>query len=117
MLLTSGSKVLIVHRRLFEKDHERFFIGEVDGYEDGIVRVRGYTWLRDLYAGGFFRKGGARTKILSLSSGGFLVYELPQKLDVDEAAICFEGDDQVVLRGGGFEMDLSEGRTFMPHRG
>ena len=117
MLLQPGFKVLVVHRRLFEKDHERFFIGEVDGYEDGIIRVRGYTWLRDLFAGTFFRKRDERTKILSLASGTFLVYELPADLDVESAGIRFEGEDHVVLCDDkSFEMDLTEGRTYMPHR-
>jgi hypothetical protein len=40
MLLEQGNKLLVTHRRLFEGDLPRFFVGEVEAYEDEI-RERG----------------------------------------------------------------------------
>ena len=33
MLLEPGDKILVAHRRLFERDVVRFFLGSVDAYE------------------------------------------------------------------------------------
>lgn len=41
MILTQGSKVLICHRRLFEEDQPRLFVGIADAYEDGLAKVAG----------------------------------------------------------------------------
>ena len=37
MILETGAKVLIAHRRLFEGDHGRYFTGVVEGYEGGLA--------------------------------------------------------------------------------
>jgi hypothetical protein len=42
MLLEPEDKVLVVHRRLFEGDHQRFFVGIVENYEEGIAKVSGF---------------------------------------------------------------------------
>lgn len=47
-MLEQGEKLLIVHRRLFDKDTPRFFIGEVEAFETGLAKVKGYTFVKDL---------------------------------------------------------------------
>ena len=47
MILAQGDKVMIVHRRLYQGDNSRYFVGVVDGYSDGIAKVSGHSWLRD----------------------------------------------------------------------
>jgi hypothetical protein len=37
MLLKTGDKILIAHPRLFESDQDRFFVGQVEDYEAGVV--------------------------------------------------------------------------------
>ena len=51
MPLTPGDKVLIVHRRLFEKDTDRFFLGTIEAFEAGLARVTGFTFARNLMTG------------------------------------------------------------------
>ena len=107
MLLAADTKVLVVHRRLFEKDQSRYFVGRVEGYDSGIAKIRGRTWTRDKY-GHIIKKMDERTKILSLSSGTLIVYQLPIDTDMDALQINMT-DEQVVLSDGKtFEMDLSE---------
>ena len=72
-MLEQGEKLLIVHRRLFEKDNPRFFVGEVQVYEAGIAKVKGYTFVKDLFTGNFTKKLELRTKLLAIASGTFLV--------------------------------------------
>jgi hypothetical protein len=44
MMLKEGDKILIAHRRLFEKDDVRFFVGRVDAYE----AATGHSYVRDI---------------------------------------------------------------------
>jgi hypothetical protein len=37
MLLKVGDKILVAHRRLYDKDEERFFVGRIEAYEAGVV--------------------------------------------------------------------------------
>ena len=109
MLLAAGAKLLVVHRRLFERDQGRYFIGVVEGYEPGIAKVRGRTWTRD-EAGEIVQKKDERTKLLALASGTLIVYQLPSDVDLSTIAMRSEGRTGVrVVDGRGFEMDLSEG--------
>ena len=50
-LLETGDCLLAVHRRLFDRDDNRLFVGAVDAFESGVIRVTGYTFVRDAMAG------------------------------------------------------------------
>ena len=109
MILEAGSKVLVVHRRLFEQDDARYFVGVVDGYEEGIVKVTGYSWIKDLMADSLVEKNEPRTKIFSITSGTLIVYLLPATLAVEK--IRFEnrnGELWLMGSGSSFQMNLSE---------
>lgn len=108
MILHSGSKVLIAHRRLFPGDHGRYFVGVVEAYEHGLARIGGHSWLRDSYDGTFHRKLDLRTKIVPLSSGSLFIYQLPDGVDLDTFRIEGEGKQVTACDDRGFEMDLTE---------
>jgi hypothetical protein len=111
MLMAADTKVLVVHRRLFEKDHSRYFVGRVQGYEDGVAKITGRSFARDQY-GAVHRKEDERTKIVSLSSGTLMVYQLPESVDLDALELYVDGSAGVTLRDdNGFKMDLTE----IPH--
>ena len=108
-MLEQGEKLLIVHRRLFEKDTTRFFVGEVQAYEQGIAKVKGYTFVKDLFSGNMKKKPDLRTKIMSLVSGTFIVYQLPVTVLLDSVDFHLDQDGGLVLADeGGFSMDVSE---------
>ncbi len=109
MILESGIRIFVSHRRLFESDRNRYFVGTVEGYEGGIARVTGYSWARDPYSGAFARKPGLRTKILAIASGTLILYQLPASVDPAAAEIVQRGTDVVFCSPDGFEMDLTEG--------
>lgn len=108
MLLKNGDKLLIAHRRLYEKDEVRFFIGHVDEYEAGIVKLTGHSYVRDLVSGSMIEKSDPRAKILSLASGTLLVYQLPDDLDVDKAEFKILGTHLSLTDNEGFTMNLTE---------
>jgi hypothetical protein len=109
MILEAGMKVLIAHRRLFESDHPRMFVGVVEGYESGLARVTGHTWIRDGYHGGYERKEDIRTKIVPIASGTVLVYQLDSSLDLDALQVQTENTEVFATDGRGFRMNLTEG--------
>jgi len=110
MILERGSYILVVHRRLFEGDRGRFFVGKVDDYEVAVARVTGHTWVQDNFNGKMLKKEGARTKIFSLASGTLIVYVLPDGLNLSTLRIDYDRGTHLILTdGGNLHLDLSEG--------
>lgn len=108
MALSIGTKLFISHRRLFKDDQPRFFFGVTDHYSDGIVKVSGYTWTRDP-THGFQKKHDRRTKIVALTSGTLIIYEIPTQADIDNIKIDQPDAHSVIASDGyNFKMDLSE---------
>jgi hypothetical protein len=109
MILQTGDKILVVHRRLFETDKTRYFIGEVDGYEAGIMKATGHSWVQEQFAGRMTKKEDPRTKIFSLMSGTLLTYELPDEVDLKTLKLqCLSDGRLVLIDGSKFQMDLTE---------
>ncbi len=108
MIVPNGAKLLVCHRRLFSEDQPRFFMGIVTMYADGIAKVSGFTWTRDP-THGFQRKTDRRTKLISVSSGNLIVYEIPDEVDLEAVRIEQPtGHAVIVTDGEKFRMDLSE---------
>ena len=108
MLLVTGAKVLVCHRRLFLEDLPRYFVGTVTACTDSVAKVTGYSWTRDPGCG-FIRKEDERTKIVAIGSGSVIVYELPLDLEIEDLRIDQPGGHTVsLIDGRSFRMDLSE---------
>lgn len=112
-MLEIGNKVLIAHRRLYEKDESRYFVGEVLDYSDGVVKVKGYTFVRDLISGNFLRKRDPRTKIASILSGTMIFYMLPSETEIDSVHFEFNDSELDLVDAKGLKMNMTE----QPHRG
>jgi hypothetical protein len=108
MILREGDKLLICHRRLYERDEVRFFSGSVEAYDAGVVKLSGWTYLRDAATGQIIRKPDIRTRLYSLASGTILVYQLPDTTKPD--ALEFTGDAAhlVVTDNEGLQLNVSE---------
>ena len=108
MLLAKGDKLLITHRRLYERDAERFFIGTVDAYEDGVVKVTGYTWQHDIPHGIVQRKEDKRTKLISLASGHVICYALAASVDIETVRIEQRKQHMLLTNSTRVLMDLTD---------
>ena len=109
MILSQGDKVMVVHRRLFENDQSRIFIGEVDGHHNTIIKVTGRSWLKDKFHGDFIEKKEVRTKIMSLESSGLIIYQIPSSTVLSELEIKHEGHGKnIMMDKNGFQLDLSD---------
>ena len=108
MILDPGENLLIVHRRLFERDHSRFFVGKIEDYEDGIARLSGYSFARDSNDGNYCRKHERHTRLFSIASGTLMIYCIPADVDIDRVKMV-SGDMGLSLTdGASFTMNMSE---------
>ena len=46
-ILSSGDKIHIIHRQLFDRDAQRHFVGIVEARKGSLARVNGYLFARD----------------------------------------------------------------------
>lgn len=113
MILEMSDKILMVHRRLFEQDHQRYFAGEVHAYDAGVAKVTGLSFVRDDMSGSVLSKPEPRTKLISLASGSMIIYLLPKETNLQSLQFSGEGGHLFLTDGGTLKMDLTE----IPHQG
>jgi hypothetical protein len=107
-ILNPGEKVHLIHRRQLEKEPHRHFIGVVDAYENGVVRVTGHVYTVDTTTFRFFRRPEARTRIISAISGDVLVNVLPPSVDLEKISYKQEKKGLRISDGSGWHLDISE---------
>lgn len=108
MILKPGEKVHVIHRRYFEKETRRHFVGIVEGYQDGVARVTGYVFGLDRVKFTFVKRPELRTRIISLSSGDVLVNVIPDSVNVEAIDYKMVKKNLRVTDGSEWYIDLSE---------
>ena len=108
MLLSKGEKIHVVHRRLFEKDIRKHFLGEVETCENGIVRAVGHIYvIEDAKENVFRKKPEKRTRIISLNHAVF-VNVLPSAVDLEKVTYESRGRSLRITDGSEWFLDLKE---------
>ncbi len=109
-MLQHGAKLLVAHRRLFEDDKSRYFVGKVEGFENALVQLTGHTWVQDQFNGKMVKKEEVCTKIMSPVNPGLIFYVLPNSLALDELVFEFTEDNRLLVHDPKkiFRMDLTE---------
>lgn len=108
-LLKTGEKIHVIHRRRFDKDIRRHFVGTVEAYEDGMVRATGHVFVVDeLKEHLFAKRPDLRTKLIPLASGDVIINVLPEALDLDQVRYELDGRKLWVTDGNGWKMDVKE---------
>jgi hypothetical protein len=108
-ILSPGEKLHVMHRRHFEKDARRHFVGEVESYEHGIARAAGYVFVvDDLDKHRFVKRPDSRTKLIPISSGEVIVNVIPASVDL--AQVHYELRDRAlyVTDGKAWRIDVKE---------
>ncbi len=108
MILNKGEKVHVIHRRLFEKEARRHFVGIVEEYEAGVARVAGYVYTVDRAKFIFVRRAEKRTRIIPVASGNVLVNVIPDSVDLEKVVYKQEKKAVRVTDGSSWHLDLSE---------
>lgn len=107
-MLNPGDKLLIAHRRLFEEDQPRFFVGRVVAYEAGVAKVSGHAWVKERVRGDFARKPDERVKFVPLGSGSIIAYQLPDQVELARLILRTAKHGLVLTDDAGFSMDLTD---------
>jgi hypothetical protein len=108
MILQKGEKIHVIHRRNFEKDPHRHFVGLVDAYESGVARVTGHIYTVDLVKFAFIRRAEQRIRIIALTSGDVLVNVLPNSVKLEKIVYKQEKGSVRVTDGSDWHMDISD---------
>ena len=108
-VLNDGDKVLIFHRRFFDQDPLRFFVGTVNECQDGLAAVVGHAWVQDVHRNAFTRKPDMRTRVVALSAGDLIVYKLARHVSLDDLTVEFGAANETLLTdGANFRMDITD---------
>jgi len=108
-LLSPGEKIHVMHRRRFEKDVRRHFVGLVEAYEQGIARTCGYVFvIDDLSKHLFVKRPDRRTKLVPVASGDVVVNVIPETVDLERVDYQIKDRTLWVTDDSGWCMDLKE---------
>jgi hypothetical protein len=108
MILRSGEKIHVIHRRLYDKDPHRHFIGSVEAYEGGVARVVGHVYTVDTVKFQYVKRPELRTRLISIVSGDLLVNVIPPSVDLEKISYRQEKKGVRVSDGSDWHLDLSE---------
>jgi len=108
MILRQGEKIHVIHRRRYDKDHHRHFIGVVENYENGIARVTGHSYAVDPVKFSFMKRPEPRTRIISIAAGDVLVNVIPAAVNLERIVYKQEKKAVRVTDGSDWHLDLSE---------
>ena len=110
LFLQPGDNVLLSHRRLYVDDKSRFFVGTVLAFSEtnGLLKVEGFSISQPTAGTHFVKKISANAKIVSLTSGTVIVYQLPEIVDVTKAILVFKNGQTLLEDGNGVSIDLTE---------
>jgi hypothetical protein len=106
-LLPPGGNIRAIHRRCFEKDVRRPFVGRVEACEAGVARAAGYVFVIDgLSQRLFTRRPDRRPKLVRFASGDVLVNVLPETVDPAPVRYELDGRKLGVTDGSAWGMDV-----------
>jgi hypothetical protein len=107
-VIVPGDKLHIITRRLFANEVRRHFAGEVAGAADGLIEIKGYTFVFHTGTNEYHRRPEVRTRIFSLADAGHIVNKLSREVDI--AALQYRSIEGhlVVTDGKDFKLDINE---------
>jgi hypothetical protein len=108
MIVDKGDVLFVSHRRMYQHDEDRFFLGRVITCEGVLVKLVGFTFVRDLRNGRIVRKNERRARVLSLASPGYMVYQLPEDVNIEQVTITSGNGEALLLDGTRELMNLAE---------
>jgi hypothetical protein len=104
-----GENAHVIHRRRFEKDIRRHFVGRVEACEAGVARAARYVFVIDDLSHHFFtERPDRRTKLIPFASGDIIVNVLPETVDIEQVRYELDGRKLWVTDGKDWKMDVKE---------
>jgi len=106
--IRDGDNILIIDRKLFHDDNTRFFVGVVEEYDDGVVRLRGFPFHLSPYeVTGIERHGEERVRVVGVY-GDVLLYMLPRETELEKMQLRRSPKSLQLTDAGAVTIDLSE---------
>ncbi|MDB6037792.1 MAG: hypothetical protein JWM99_1633 [Verrucomicrobiales bacterium] len=94
---------------MFDKDTRKHFVGEVEAYENGLVRAIGHVFVIENPTENIFRrKSELRSRIISISAGNVYVNVLPAAVDLEQIHYECNGRGLRITDGSAWHLDLKE---------
>lgn len=108
-LLNPGENIHVIHRRCFDKDVRRHFVGRVESYESGVARASGYVFsIDDLSKHLFVKRPDRRTKLIPIGSGDVIVNVIPESVDIERITYVLHDRSLKVTDGENWSMEVKE---------
>jgi hypothetical protein len=107
-ILNPGEKIHVIHRRHFEHEPHRHFVGLVNEYAEGVLRMTGHVFAVDSATFQFVRRPEIRTRVVSVVSGEVIINVLPSTVDLAKVVYRLEGASVRVTDGSDWHLDISE---------
>jgi hypothetical protein len=107
-ILAPGEKIHVIHRRRFDQEPHRHFVGVVDDYREGVLRMTGHVYAVDTTTYQFIRRPEQRTRVVSVVSGEVIVNVIPASVDLSKITYRQEGSAVRVSDGSDWHLDISE---------
>ena len=108
-MITTGEKIFVITRRLFEGDLRRHFVGEVRAATDFTIRVQGYAYVFDEGTKQFVRREELRTRIFSLIDASLVIQILPEEVCIEDLQYVWDDNNRrLITDRKTFSMNISE---------
>jgi hypothetical protein len=107
-ILAPGEKIHVIHRRRFDQEPHRHFVGVVNDYREGVLRMTGHVYAVDTTTYQFIRRPEQRTRVASVVSGEVIVNVIPVSVDLSKITYRQEGSAVRVSDGSDWHLDISE---------
>lgn len=107
-MIFKGEKILLSQRRIFKLEIRRLFIGEVEGASDVAIRAHGYSFVFDDSSGEYVRWDDLRTRIISVTDAGNVIFIVPKEVNIGEVRFKFADNQRFITDGKSFNLSMSE---------
>lgn len=107
MPLSSGARVHVVDRRLFDGDVRRHFVGQVEAVANSVARVRGYTFVHEPGVGEYVRSRNEQTRLVPLTDAMLVIRVLPPDARIADVEYRTE-EDRMIVTDGTFELEIAD---------
>jgi len=107
MVLSTGDKIHVIHRKLFDGSTRRHFAGTVQACDGGLARATGYLFSMNK-SNQFVRHDPLlRTHIVPLTSGLLIINLLPSHVALEKLIYKHDSGQIVVSDGSDWHLHLS----------
>lgn len=109
MIISTGTKLHLTYRALYEKSTRRHFLGEVIEADGVICLLEGYAFVYDPKLETYARKPEKRQTVVDLAESGYVVNIIDATVNLDDVSYRYSRDSGMVATDDkDFSLDINE---------